>query len=105
VTGKTSSQDAAKDRENRGWNLEAALQQQFIEHQPNMMFSEGSSTIPDTTWTQKVALGHELAAVVQSPVHVNAQESQKSKSSLGWSEFAETQGVWICARHLFPILI
>jgi hypothetical protein len=104
VTGNTGSQDAAKYGTNRGWNLEAALQQQFIEHQPNMMFSEGSSTIPDTTWTQKVALGHELAAVVQSPAHINGQESQKSKSSLGWSEFAETQGVCVCAWHLFTLL-
>jgi hypothetical protein len=83
---------------NGGWDLPPKLQQQFDQHQldqhqPNMMFSEGSSTIPDTTWTQRKALGLERAPVLQSPVPVNGQESQISKSSFNWSEVDKSQGV------------
>jgi hypothetical protein len=87
MTGPNIASDGA-------WNLPPTLQEAFNQHQPNAMFSDASSTIPNTIVTD-----HQLYQDYHAP-QLSALpgswsreigEIDKVKSSLNWSEIMQSQ--------------
>ncbi|KAF2667960.1 hypothetical protein BT63DRAFT_457259 [Microthyrium microscopicum] len=79
------------------WNLPPSMQEEFNQHQPHTMFSEGASTIPDTSATQRRVLEQmhmhmgppELSTVPEYAGEL--VDGEKVKSSLNWSQLINSE--------------
>ena len=75
--------------------LPPTLQADFAEHEPQMMFSEPSSTIPDNTMTQQRIIQQAIETANPSATvsTQNKSETQNSDSSIPWSAYKDAQAV------------
>lgn len=88
------------------WQLPASLQEHFAHHEPNAMFPEPSSTIPDNTMTQTRLIEDAIEGLKVAPITeitVTDLTTQKtSDSSIPWSEYLYTPSVSVqCCCYLF----
>ncbi|KAF2417123.1 hypothetical protein EJ08DRAFT_684164 [Tothia fuscella] len=88
---------AETGRTEKIWDLPPSIQNDFALHNPVSMFPEvdGSSTIPDNTFTQKRLIEEALSAdqIAQPYSHIQTQASEASAQSLPWSEIMGTQAI------------
>lgn len=86
--------DVARDDVQVTWGLPASLQTDFAQHDPQSMFPDQSSTIPDNTCTQARMLEEAKSwnvSAMNGTVHFG--EDPISKSSIPWSDYLHTSAV------------
>lgn len=99
---QTSAHDQARNREalygdeirhpsDRNWSLPPTLRNDFVRHNPESMFSEPSSTIPDNTMSQQRIIQEALQANAQTLNEEKSVLAPESESSIPWSVSLETQ--------------
>ncbi|KAF2762008.1 hypothetical protein EJ05DRAFT_507607 [Pseudovirgaria hyperparasitica] len=79
----------------QAWHLPASLQQEFALHEPNAMFPDPSSTVPDNSSTQKHLVQDAIDAFrAPTVVEISVTDftTQKTnESSVPWSDYLQTQ--------------
>ena len=74
------------------WHLPATLLDDFAQHNPNAMFSEQSSTVPDNTQSQQRIIQQALLAnrSATSSTQAKSNPTQRSESSIPWSAYRDS---------------
>jgi hypothetical protein len=83
--------DQPQSGEKNDW-LPPTLRNEFEQHNPNAMFSEPSSTVPDNTMSQRRIIEQALEANLPAipDTEGKSDHTQHSESSIPWSAYQET---------------
>jgi hypothetical protein len=78
---------SAQPTDGAGWLLEGTMRDAYVEHDPNAMFPDASSTVPNATLTQQRVMNEILApAFLGSDVDAERAPFQPD-ASIPWSEY------------------
>lgn len=104
ISRSTVSQTHAKTPTQNAWLLPASLQEEFVCHDPNSLFPDVSSTVPDNSLTQKRLVEDAIDALraPQNLVEISVTDptTQKtSDSSIPWSDYLHSPSVSPISCH------